>query len=137
MKTTKLLSLLLVLSVSVNLFVYFTSMIPATEINSYASPATVSEQDAERDINAYSAENEGTAGGIITGSTFSQIFSNENANAVSYRLAADPSGNIYIVLEGANVVMEEGQIKSAVKAGSGLYRANNWCPPNCVSITRE
>jgi hypothetical protein len=137
MKTKQTLTVLLVLSVSVNIFIYLTAFQSGGEIKGYAPAQTVSEQVANEDINNYASENGGTAGGIISGSAFSDIFGDPNSNAVAYRLAKDESGMVYIVLEGAHVVEENGEIQSATMTGSSLYRANNWCPPNCVNISRE
>ena len=137
MKTKQTLTVLLVFSISANIFIYLTAFSPAVEINGYTAAATVSEETANTDINTYANEYGGTAGGIVSGSVFNEIFSDPNSNAVAYRLAKDGNGQIYIVLEGANVVEENGEIKSATITGSNLFRANNWCPPNCVSITRE
>ena len=137
MKTKQILTLLLVFSVSVNIFIYLTSFLQGGEIKGYAPASTVSEETASNDINSYSSESGGTAGGIISGSAFREIFSNPNANAVAYRFAKDGGGTVYIVLEGAQVVEENAEIRSATMTGASLNRANNWCPPNCVSITRE
>ena len=137
MKTKQTLTVLLVFSVSVNLLIYLTAFSPGEEIKGYTAAATVSEETANTDINTYANEYGGTAGGIISGSAFNEIFSDPNSNAVAYRLAKDSNGQIYIVIEGANIIEENGEIQSATMTGSNLFRANNWCPPNCVSITRE
>ena len=49
MKTKQTLTVLLVLSVSVNLFIYLTAFHPGGEIKGYAPAATVSEETANNE----------------------------------------------------------------------------------------
>jgi len=146
MKIKNLLSTLLILSLSVNIMVYLTSMTPqqdCPELRSYTQGATVNTNAAREQIDAYanSVPEGSITGGIISGDAFKQLFCDPNTNGIAYHLATDPSGTIapvgavFIIIEGANVATDEkGGITSSTRTGTNLYTNNNWCPPNCVAI---
>jgi hypothetical protein len=145
MKTKNLLSILLVLSVSINIMVYLTSMAPqddCPELRSYTSGNEVSTNDAQSYIDAYQ-ENApgGVYGGIISGDAIKNMFCDPNSNGIAYHLATDPSGTVapvgavFVIIEGAAVTLDnKGGVSSATRASARLYMNNNWCPPNCVAI---
>ena len=145
MKTKKLLSILLVLSVSVNIMVYLTSMVPqddCPDLRSYTAGKEVSQSNAQEYIDAYASEAPGgVTGGIISGNAISKMFCDPNSNAIAFHLAKDPTGTVapegavFIIIEGAAVTTDgRGDITSATRASAKLYMNNNWCPPNCVAI---
>jgi len=147
MKTTTTLSLLLTLSVVLNIIFWWKDRPTETECYvtpGYQAPRILTTEEAS----AYAAEYreslvdpEIITGGVITRSAFDAMMCLKDCNAIAYSFALDSKGTngpgdkgVFVILSGAKVVYddEKKEITSVDKIGSPLYYTRNWCPPSCL-----
>jgi len=152
MKTTTVLVILLVASVAINIYQYsrydFNNNPPppdCLQTEGFGEPIKISYDEAAAFHKEYVdslVRPDSTTGGIISKKAFSEMFCQQNCNAVAYSFAKDSSGKtgplangVFVIFEG--VFVEYDQASDSIRAvneipGSIKYRGGKWCPPTCM-----
>jgi hypothetical protein len=154
MKTTHVLTFLLVVSLAYNAYQY--TMYKALSIDEvpgvciktdpYNTAITI-ERDAAREFYTEFTTSltspDSITGGVISRAAFDEMFCMEKCNGLTYSFARDKSGKtgpggngIFIIFQGANIEYDyTGDSIKAVYAidGAKMYRSGNWCPLNCMA----
>ena len=154
MKTTPVLTMLLIVSLGFNAYQYSMYMASSSDevpgtcvITAPFNTAITIEKDIAR---GYYTEFTGslispeiTTGGVISRAAFDEMFCIEKCNGFTYSFARDSSGitgprdkGIFIIFQGANIEYNlDGDSITAVNAidGAKMYRSGNWCPLNCMA----